>query len=304
MARIESLSELEDYEKQKEFERNYQGKNKVVIIIILVAVSLLLGLIVYFISNALLKEEPQAPDSFIGEQISLSDENVQILYQYVTYGTEGTRNQKFVNNREVNLSSFTDQEKLYYALQFAQVEDFEFTGERTANKEKIYTIPTKTIEEYTKLYFGPNASYKEYPTITYPFTFYINKMNVGTMKYNSVRDGYDTTFTANQSLAEKKNTIDPAYGQLISAIRTADGSIILQERVVYTTLRTDNGLFAVDIYEDPERQKLLETKGQLSESDLYQFDVSITGYATTSIVEYTFALSGQTLYFEKSRIIT
>jgi len=304
MAKIESLSELDEYHKQKEFEKNYSGPRKYLIIAIIIAVSLALGLIVYFVSDALLKkEEPPVNEDFIGEQISLTDENVQILYQYVTYGTEGTRNQKFVNNRQVDITSFSDREKLYYALQFAQVEDFEFTGERNSNKDKIYVLPMKDVMGYMRLFFGPSVTYNEESQMTYPFTFYINKMNVGRMEYNKARDGYDTTFTSSQDLDKKENPVDPSYGQLLHALRKPDGSIVLQERVVYTELRTDNGLYAVNVYKDPEKTELLETIGQLQEGDLDSFNVDFSKYSQTAIVEYTFAFNGQSLYFQSSRII-
>ena len=44
--------------------------------------------------------------------IDLNDENVKILYQYVTYGTKGLRNDKFVNEDKVIIDSFSNEEKL------------------------------------------------------------------------------------------------------------------------------------------------------------------------------------------------
>ena len=78
---------------------------------------------------------------------------------------------------------------------------------------------------------------------------------------------------------------------------------MLQERVVYTELRTDNGGYAVDIYRDPEKKDKIESKGNLTEETLKQVYIDISDYKTTAIVEYTFGLNGQTLYFDSSRII-
>ena len=305
MAKIDSLSEIDEYYEQKEFERKMNHfPSKMVIIGIIVLISLLLGVGVYFIVNALMAEpKEEVVDEFIGEQMDLNDENVKVLYQYVTYGTEDTRNTKFVMNREVTIGSFTNEEKLYYALQFVQVEDFSFTGKYTEEKEKIYRIPLKKIEDYMELYFGPEVKYQPEKEITYPFTFYINKMNVGELKYNMTQKAYDATFTTSTEETRNQLEIPPVYGKLISALRRADGSVILQERVVYTELRTDNGLYAVDIYKDPEHQELLDSKVQLQLEDLKKLKIDVADYPSTAIVQYTFAVNGGTLYFESSNII-
>ena len=264
--------------------------------------AILLGFIAYLIAAKIeANNKPTTPSTYVGDEIPLNDENVQILYQYVTYGAEGTRNTKFVNNREVNLDSFNNQEKLYYALMFAQVEDFEFTGEYDSNKKKIYTIPNHKINEYMRLFFGPNVTYQPESKFSYPFTFFINNMNVGTMTYNNERNGYDTIFASNKDIGKKG--IDSVYGELVSALRKPDGKVVLQERVVYTELRTNNGGYAIDVFKDPEKTNKL---GSLDVSEAQLTDnnvINLSNYASTAIVEYTFGLNGQQLFFESSRII-
>ena len=111
MARIESLSEYEKYKEEKE---NRKPFNRVTGIIIAIVVSIILGVGTYLISNSLMsKEEPEKEETSLGEELSLNDENTQILYHYVTYGAEGKRNPKYVENEEVTLTSFTEEEKLY-----------------------------------------------------------------------------------------------------------------------------------------------------------------------------------------------
>ncbi len=272
-----------------------------VVITLVIIGAITLGFIAYLIAAKIEADnKPKTPSTYVGDEISLSDENVQILYQYVTYGAEGVRNTKFVNNREVNINSFNNQEKLYYALMFAQVEDFEFTGELDSNKKKIYNIPDSKILGYMKLFFGPSVTYQPEAKFNYPFTFYINNMNVGTMTHNSERGGYDTIFASNQDISKKG--IEPVYGQLISALRKPDGKVVLQERVVYTELRTDNGSYAVDVFKDPEKTNKLGSVG-VSEDQLKDTVINLSNYASTAIVEYTFGLNGQQLYFESSRII-
>jgi len=277
---------------------------KIMVFIGIIVGALLLGLIVYTVVSGLIgKAEPPANKEFIGEEIALSDENVKVLYDYVTFGAEGDRNLKFVTEQEVNMASFSEKEKLYYALMFAQVEDFEFTGERNTSKQKIYTIPIKTITNYMKLFFGPSVTYQPEKQMSFPFTFSINRMNVGKMTYNQKRDGYDTVFDSQYDPEQSKSLVPPVYGKLISALRKPDGSIVLQERVVYTALKTENGTYTVEVYKDPAKTNKLETRTNLSESDLSNFSINMDQYSSTAIVEYTFALNGLTCYFNSSRII-
>ena len=300
MAQIESLAE---YERKKEFDRKFKKPLRVVILIAIIVGAIVLGIVTYRICDDILnKGNEQKEESFLGQEMDLSDENVQILYQYVTYGITGTRNRKFIDNYNVDISSFSNQEKYFYAFQFVQPEDYEFTGEFDQYRRKIYVLPMSKLDYYMKIYFGPNVSYTPEAQITHPFTFRINGMNVATMTYNSSRDGYDTVFTSYQEL-DDGNPVSPVYGQLINALVTADGSVILQERVVYTELRTDNGNFALDIYKDPKKTTLLETKENLTEKDLYQLYIDISSYPSTAIIEYTFGLNNGICYFKSSRIM-
>ncbi len=305
MAKIESLSELDDYKKQKEWERKTRKPIfRIIIIVGIILFSLLLGVIVYFAVNGLIgKKEPPVNQEFIGEQIALDDENVQILYEYVTVTAEGRRNTKFAENKEVALTNFTEKEKLYYSLQFVRSEDIEFTGEYDHNKRKIYTLPVKKVNEYVKVFFGPNAIYSPESAMTYPFNFSVNKMNVGQMKYNSDRDGYDIVFDSRLIAEEQPKAIESVYGKLISALRQPDGSVVLQERVVYTVLRTENGTYSIDIYKDPEKTIKLDTKTNITDADIPQLNIDPSIYQSTAIVEYTFGLNGSTCYFNSSRII-
>ena len=248
------------------------------------------------------KKTPVAVED-LGEQLSLGDENVKILYQYVTRGVGESRIMKFVTEADVDMNSFSNQEKLEYALQFADADDFSYTGELNEKKQKIYTISNKKIKEYMVLYFGPDVKYTPEAEITYPFLFYINKKNEGTLTYNQSSDGYDAIFASEYDFDQHKNLIEPAYGQLVSALKQPDGSFILQERVVYTELRTENGGYAIDIYKDPGKTEKLDTKTGFNEESLKQFKVNFSDYSSTALVEYTFGLNDRTLYFLRSRII-
>ncbi|MBR3211067.1 MAG: hypothetical protein IKF71_03925 [Bacilli bacterium] len=251
----------------------------------------------------MLKEDDPSEENYIGDQLSLDNENVKILYEYVTSGVGGTRITKFATTGEVDLTSFSNKEKVEYALQFAQPEDFVFTGKYTDSKQKIYSFSDSILQKYLKLYFGQNATCNPEPQITFPFFFYINQKNEGKLTYNQESAGYDVIFDSRYDFDSQKNTIEQVYGKLISALRQPTGSVVLQERVVYTELRTDNGSLAVDIYKDPDKTEKLDTITGLTEETLSNFQVDFSKYPSTAIVEYTFGNNGQNLYFSHSRII-
>ena len=142
-----------------------QSKLPLILIIIL---SLLVGFGVFFVSKSLFgpKKDPKPAER---QKLSLNESNVEILYSYVTYGTKNTRNDKFIKNKEVTLESFTNEEKFYYALQFADVDDFEFNGEMNENNQKIYIISNTKIKNYMTRFFGSKVTYSTDDTITYPF---------------------------------------------------------------------------------------------------------------------------------------
>ena len=145
-------------EQNSEVVLNRLKKKRKIAIIIVVIVSILIGLTTFIVSNLIFNREQ--PPEVIDYSVDLKNENVQILYQYVTYGTKGLRNDKFAKEDKVVLDNFSNEEKFYYALQFDQVDDFEFTGEINAEKNKVYLITDRKIKKYMQLFFGPNVKYK------------------------------------------------------------------------------------------------------------------------------------------------
>ncbi len=202
-------------EQNSEVVLNRLKKKRKIAIIIVVIVSILIGLTTFIVSNLIFNREQ--PPEVIDYSVDLKNENVQILYQYVTYGTKGLRNDKFAKEDKVVLDNFSNEEKFYYALQFAQVDDFEFTGEINAEKNKVYLITDKKIKKYMQLFFGPNVKYKNDLTISYPFSFRINGMNVGNMKYSENRGGFETTFTTFQADIKKEELTNNIEGELVKA---------------------------------------------------------------------------------------
>ena len=277
---------------------NKRNKSRKFAVIIVVIISLLIGITTFLISNAIFNKKE--PEQEIDYSVDIKDENVQILYKYVTYGTRGIRNDKYTKEKEVTIDSFNNDEKFFYALQFAQPGDFEYTGEVNSEKKKIYLITDKTIKKYMQLYFGPNIKYKNDEILSYPFSFKINGMNVGDMKYSDSKGGFETTFTSFQDELKKEEIKNDVVGKLESAKTDKNNKLILTEKVVYLSIsKNEDNTYKIELYKDYNKEIRLDQKTVTNLDD----KIDISNLENTSTIEYTFALNGTTYYFESSRII-
>lgn len=282
---------------------NPKKKNSKLPIIIVVIISLVCGLSVFLISNAFFgKKEPKQPP-VVDTQLSLNDDNVQILYAYVTYGTRNKRNDKFLKEQNVTINSFSNQEKFYYALQFAEPEDFTNTGKVDKDNHKIYNISSAKIKNYMQRFFGGQVSYSNNSVITYPFSFQINGQNVGTLTYSIDRDGFDTIFNGLEEDITEEKTVEPYYTELVSATKKADGTYELQEKVIYTETTIADNMYKIEIYKDYEHTMLLETRQNITEEQVKEDPVTIEKYKDrAATITYHFKLNGNVLYFDSSEI--
>lgn len=282
---------IEEEKPEEKIAKNKSKKKTAIIMVVII--SLIIGISTFVISSKLLKKpEPVITD----EVLSLTDENVKILYQYVTSTEEGIRYKKLLENESVTLDDFKNEDKFFYALQFSAYNDFEFTGELDKDKNKIYTISDKKIKEYMQRFFGPNVTYNNSYPITHEFDFSINKKNIGTLKYNKERNGYDTVF--DKASTNKELKVEPFYTSLDKAIRKPDGKIVLKEKIIYTKVKEENTIQSIEIYKDPAKSILIDNKtiGINDKLTLEVSDMKNTGY-----IEYTFALNNNIYYFESSK---
>ena len=289
------VNSLNDYEKEERDARHNRGRTAAVFFVICISFSL--GLLFYLIFNYVINGG-LSNEKYTS--IDLSDPDVRTLYSYVSYGTRGIRNDKFISNSTVTMSSFSDSEKFYYALQFARASDFVYTNENNSHGQKIFTIADSTIRSYMVRFFGPNVTYSNNVQLNYVFPFNVNRMNVAKMTYNVKRKGFDVVF--NQYLGyEGTNPVDDHYyTRLAEALRMEDGKIILREKVVYVEVGEVEGLYSLYIYKDPYHQELIDQKINLTSS---QLENSIDWYnLKTAYIEYTFDLNGTVYYFSSSQI--
>ena len=291
-------NDLETFDEQQA--KKNDKKNRSIIVVVIVA--LIIGVLSFFISNAILGGSKDDDDNKIVE-VSIDDENVQILYQYVTYGVRGTRGDKFLKEKNVSLNSFSNYERFYYALQFVEKNDFKYTGKLDSNKNKIYNISSDKIREYMQLFFGNNISYSSASEITHIFDFKMDGKNVGVLKYSEVDDGFNVVFTGVKDNIEK-NVVEPYYYKLYKAEKYSDQTLILEEKVVYTKHVLNNGYYDVNIYSDFGYTKLLDQKNKVTKNDLIRNPIKVDDYIDrASTIRYKFSVNNSVYFFDSSEII-
>ena len=287
------VNSLDEYEREERDARHNRGRGAAIFFVI--ALSLSIGIVIYLIFNYYING---GVDNSKYTPIDINDPDIRTLYQYVTYGTRGIRNDKFISNSNVTVNSFSDSEKYYYALQFARASDFIYTNENNSYGQKIFTISDSTIRNYMVRFFGPSVTYSNNVQLNYVFPFNVNKMNVAKMTYNVKRKGFDVVFNKYLGYEATNPVDDHYYTRLAEAFRLEDGKVIIREKIVYVEVGEIDGYYILNIYKDPNHQELIDQKGNLTSS---QLENSIDWYNTkTAYIEYTFDLNGTVYYFLSS----
>ena len=277
--------------------------NKKFSLIIILIVSLVSGLTVFFISNALFgKKETHKEEVPLTEELSLTDETVEILYSYVTYGVKDERNDKFLKNEIVTQSDFSDEEKYYYALQFAEKGDFTETSNKDEEGNTIYELSSTKMKYYMQRFFGEEVKYSEDITIDYPFSFGYNNKNVASITYDKENKTYKAVFNK-QDISVESHILNPYLSELIKATRNSDGSIVLEENVLYTDVQEENGTYTVLIYKDFEKSSIIEKKTNLKKEDIEDEKEILKKYKDRgTTIQYTFKTNKDTYYFDNSKM--
>ena len=298
----------EDFQEEENQENNSKKDNSKLKLIIIIVIAVIAFLVVFLLLNGLFNPKTKTKTTntqvVTSEKRSLTESNVKILYDYVTYSaTGGTRYDIFVKNKKVTIDTFTEEEKYYYALQYVQVEDFEFTGQYDENKNKIYSISDRKIKKYMEYFFGKGVKYSTDITIKYPFTFSINDKNVGIMKYNDDTESFDTIFEKGTETKET-NIVEPYIGKLVEAYKEPDGGYRLVEKVIYVSIKQQSdGKYEVIISKDYNHENIIESSVDQTEDDLK--NITINKYINkAATITYNFKIkdTSNILYFYSSEI--
>lgn len=279
---------------------HFDKKSLIVPIIIVVLLSLAVGLIIFYVTNPLFNEPETGP--FV-QELQLTDNNVRILYDYVTYNIDGNRNSTFLMKETVTKDNMSNEDKLYYALQFANPEDYVSTGKKDEDKNQIFNISDKKIDAYMQRFFGSNVSYSKVKKMDYTLNVGEDFKYVGKLTYSYENKGYDMIITKEEDDETKKEYVKPFYTKLVKANLYEDQSIELQEKVIYTKVIEDNDLYAIKVYGDLHYHNLIDSRNNLTESQMKNSVFNMNEYMNeASTVTYTFKTENDKYYFYSSII--
>ena len=297
---------MEDFKIGDDFDENGNVKehkfDKKIIISIVIVISIIFGLLVFFVSNLLLggNKEPETP---VDTQVKLSDENVKILYSYVKYDDSGYGNDKFLKEKSVNINSFDDQDKLYYTLKFIEPEELTYSEKKDDKGQKIYDLPLSRIKNKTQRFFGKDINISPVEKLTYKFNFTINELNIADLNFSEEEQVYKTVLKKEEE--KEPVLVKPYYTELTSATKKQDGTLILNEKVIYTTVEKENENYKIGIYKDYDHTTLLELRQNITEEDLKNNPVTIEKYKDkAATVSYVFKVNNinRNYYFDNSSI--
>ena len=296
--------DIEEENKESEVKKDNSKLKIIIIVVFAIIVFLVVFLALNSVLNPKTKAKPTNTQVVTSEKKPLTERNVKILYNYVTYNANGgVRYDIFVKNKKVTIDTFTEEEKYYYALQYAQVEDFEYTGNKDENGNKIYSISERKIKKYMEYFFGKGVKYSTDITIKYPFSFSINDKNVGIITYNKETSSYDTIFQMDNDTKEEY-IVDPYMGKLVEAYKEPDGGYRLVEKVIYVYVKEQSdGKYEVTISKDYEHKSIIESSIDQTEEDLKKIKVDkYIDKAATITYNFKIKEPSNVLYFYSSEI--
>lgn len=278
----------------------FRKKDLVAPIIIVVLLSLAMGLIVFYISNPFFNKE----ETSTYKELELTNNNVRILYDYVSYSIDGERNDIFVTNEMITKDNIPNKDKLYYALQFANPEDYKSTGKRDKDNNQIFNISDEKIDTYMKRFFGSQITYKKEKEYEYTMDLSEEVKYIASLTYSSENKGYDTTLTkVVQEDEEDKVFVKPFYTKLVKAILHDDQTIELQEKIIYTKVIKTDKLYSIKVYKDYNLQQEVETRNNLTESQMKNSVFNLNEYMdNASTVTYKFKTEDGKYYFYSSEV--
>lgn len=286
----------------------FDKKSLIAPIIIVILLSLAVGLIIFYISNPFFNEPQEGP---YVQELQLTDNNVRILYKYVTSSVDGNRNDVFVMNDSITKENMPNEDKLYYALQFASPEDFVSTGKRDKENNQIFNISDKKIDEYMKRFFGNNITYSKVKKMDYTLSFSEEVKYVASLTYSYENKGYDTIlikYSDEENDNDKKDEkeeikVKPFYTKLVKANLFEDQTIELQEKVIYTKVSKEKDLYTIKVYGDLHYHNLIDTRNNLTESQMQNSIFNLNEYMNeASTVTYTFKTENDKYYFYSSNV--
>lgn len=300
---FESKNEEED-EENNTFENDVDNNknnlaNKKFSLIVIITVSVVCGLIVFFIFYAIFN--PRGKVKEVNSNLDLASSTVEELYRNVTYGMNGLRYEKYIKEPSVTLKDFTNYEKYYYALSYVQSNDFQDSGTNTESKTEIYTLSSDKVSNYMRKYFGDDVTYEKRTAIPYTF-LEVNKLNknTGTLKYDDTTRKYSIVFTSQEPRRNQPMMTRKFFAELTKATQVNENEIELVENILYTRCSLNQSkTYSCTLYKDYENTVRIGEKIGVSNDSEINFD----DYKGHSKIIYRFKKSSEGNYvFASSKI--
>ena len=271
-------------------------------IIVIVVVAIIVGLVVFLITNALFGKKPDPVPEITTTTLKVTDSKVVDAYKMVTYGANGKRNELFIKNKDVHAEDFNELQKVYYAMQFATRSDITDTLEKNDKGKKIFTISRSKVKTYMSKFFGPDFTFQEDNSFKLTLPFSEEDKNSVTMKYNADRDGYDIVFEKKDEF--KPGVVQPFYGEVVEAKETSNGVLEIKENIIFTKV-ADKGsdTYDIGIYKDHGLTDEVQLINGVTKASLNEAPIRISSYSgRCGVVTYTFMKNGSSYYYVKSEI--
>lgn len=272
-------------------------------IIVIVVVALIIGLLVFIVTNALFGKRPEPTPEVTTTTLKVTDEKVVNAYKLVSYGANGKRNELFIKNKEVHSEDFNELQKYYYAMQFSVKDDFTNSLEKDDKGKTIYTIPRNKVKNYMIKFFGPDVSYTEDTSIKLTVPFEIDGSNVLSMKYNQEKDVYDVIFDGKDTYTNN-NPVSPFYGEVSEAKETSNGVLEIKENIIFTKVSDKgNDTYDIGIYKDHGLSNEVEIINGVTKISLAETPIKVANYSgRCGVITYTFMKNGNSYYYVMSKI--
>ncbi len=278
------------------FEDNSNKATKKFTTMVVVGAAILCGIIVfvtfYIIFNPRAKKE-------VNKKLNIESKEVQELYSMVTYGMTGVRYEKYIKEPVVQLENFTNYDKFYYALSYAELKDFQ-EGETSNNNEKEYTLSSDKVEQFMRNYFGDEVTYDKKSTLIYSFLKITETNNKGTLNYDSNTKKYSIRFTSKANKITQALTAKKYFSELVSATQVTEDEIELKEFIIYCRCyENPSKTITCDLFKDYEQSIKIGTRPAVSFDTVINYE----DYPKHSTIIYRFKKNSEGNYsFKSSRI--
>lgn len=283
--------------KPVEDSKSKKNNNPLIKMIIVIFAALALGVLVYFISNLIFngnKKEKSLEES-ISTTLSVDDPAVKEVYEKVTYGRSSNSLNKYLKEQFVSLKDFSNYEKFYYA--FSNLKDKNLK----TDKDKKYFILDSDVSSLMKEYFGDKVTYLKQGVLNISLMKPVTAGNYLTIAYNNNEENYDITVNNSPSSGDK---LIPIYMSVLeNAVKDSDGTMTLQERVIYITSSQTNDMISYKIYRDYNHTMLIDSKDNISLAEYQKEPISIDKYMRqANVITYKMKENKGKYYFYQSKI--